>query len=119
MLQFARMRLIIGFILLALGATQSQPSLPSNSNMQPIQRTSLLPFPMPEYEFAKLLHRIEIGTLRNAVEAGKNAVLFMQAVYSGQSGMPHICYHFKKILAQLTPVCEYCGKSPLPEEAVS
>jgi hypothetical protein len=80
-------------------------------------RQSLLPFPMPEYEFADLLRRSEIGTLRQAVQAAKNAVLFMQAVYSGQSGMPHICYHCKKILAQLTPVCEYCGHPPIPEKA--
>jgi len=84
-----------------------------------LERKSLLPFPMPEYEFADLLRRSEIGTLRQAVGAAKNAILFMQAVYSGQSGMPHICYQCKKILAQLTPVCEYCGKSPIPERATS
>jgi hypothetical protein len=80
---------------------------------------SLLPFPMPEYEFAELLRRSEIGKLRQAVGAAKNGVLFMKAIYSGQSGTPHICYHCKKNLAQLTRVCEYCGKSPLPEIAVS
>jgi len=49
-----------------------------------LERQSLLPFPMPEFELSDLLGRAEIGTLKQAMPAAKNAVLFMQAVYSGQ-----------------------------------
>lgn len=80
---------------------------------------SLPRFPMPEFEFSKLLRRVEIGTVKQANRAAKNAVLFMQAVYSGQPGMPHICYNCKKILGQLTAVCQYCGKSPIPDTSAA
>jgi hypothetical protein len=83
---------------------------------QMLARQPLIPFPMPEFEFYDLLGRTGIGTLKQATRAAKNAVLFMQSVYSGQPGMPHICYSCKKILRQLTSVCEYCGKSPVPEQ---
>jgi hypothetical protein len=85
------------------------------SSTKMLGRKSLLPFPMPEYEFADLLRQSETGMLRRAAAAAKNAVQFMQGVYSGQSGMPHICYNCKKILARLSAVCEYCGKSPIRE----
>jgi len=84
-----------------------------------LRQESLSPFPMPEFQFADLLGRIEIGTMKHVMQAAKNAVLFMDAVYSRLPEMPHICYNCKKILGQLTPVCEYCGKSPLPQEAAS
>jgi hypothetical protein len=86
---------------------------------QMLGQRSLSPFPMPEFKFADLLGRIEIGTVKQAMQAAKNAVLFMDAVYSGRPEMPHICYNCKKILGQLTPVCEHCGKSPLPQKAAS
>ncbi len=82
-----------------------------------LARQSLPPFPMPEFEFAQRLQSAEIGGLKQAMRAAKNAVLFMQAVYSGRPGMPHICYNCKKVLRQLTSVCEYCGQSPVPQKA--
>ncbi len=81
-----------------------------------LARQSPLPFPIPEFQFSDLLGRAEIGTLKQAMRAAKNAVLFMQAVYSAQPGMPHICYNCKKLLGRLTSVCECCGKSPVPKQ---
>lgn len=80
---------------------------------------SLPRFPMPEFEFSNLLRRVEMGTVKQANRAAKNAVLFMQAVYSGRPGMPHICYNCKKILGQLTALCQYCGESPIPDTSAA
>jgi hypothetical protein len=80
-----------------------------------LERRSLPPFPMPEFEFSDRLRSAEIGTLKQATRAADNVLEFMRAVYSARPGVPHICYYCRKILTELTPVCAYCGRSPLPE----
>jgi hypothetical protein len=73
------------------------------------------PFPAPDFRFAQALASVEIGTERRAALAARKAMTFMQRVLEAQPGMPHICYSCKKVLQELTPVCKYCGKSPVPE----
>jgi HNH endonuclease len=82
-----------------------------------LQQRDLPPFPMPEFEFSDELRHAEIGTLRQANLAAGNAHAFLRAVYSAESEVRHVCYNCGKILAGLTPLCEFCGKSPVPEEA--
>jgi HNH endonuclease len=82
-----------------------------------LQRSGLPSLPIPEFEFSDRLRRAEIGTRTRANRAAGNALAFLRGVYSARSEVPHICYNCGKILADVTPLCQFCGKSSLPEEA--
>jgi hypothetical protein len=74
-------------------------------------------FPAPEFEFARALQHLQLGTAAQADLAARTAVAFMRQVADGQPGVPHICYSCKKILSELTPICKHCGNSPIAASA--